>query len=88
MTAAVGVEVEDPVDDDREQVDIVGDDDQPTRVALEVVAKPDDRVGVEVVGRLVEQQRLAPENRMRARVRSGGAGRRRGCRSPGRVAAR
>jgi len=36
----------------------VADDDQPAAVVLEVVAQPDDRVGVQVVRRLVEQQRL------------------------------
>jgi hypothetical protein len=36
----------------------VADDDQAAAVVLEVVAQPDDRVGVQVVRRLVEQQRL------------------------------
>jgi hypothetical protein len=39
-------------------VDVVRDDDEPTLVTLEVVAQPSDRVGVEVVGGLVEKQRL------------------------------
>lgn len=34
----------------------MGDHDEAAAVGLEVVAQPDDRVGVEVVGRLVEQQ--------------------------------
>ena len=54
----VGVEVEHPVDGRLEQRGVVADHDQPALVGLEEVAQPDDRVGVEVVGRLVEQQRL------------------------------
>ena len=54
----VGVEVEDPVDDVLEQADVVADHHQPALVAAQEVAQPDDRVGVEVVGRLVQQQRL------------------------------
>ena len=49
--------MEDPVDDGVEQLDVVADDDQAALVALEVVAQPADRVGVEVVRGLVEQQR-------------------------------
>ena len=41
-----------------EQLDVVADHDEPALVLLEEVAQPDDGVGVEVVGRLVEQQRL------------------------------
>ena len=55
---AVGVQVEDLVDDLLDEVDVVADDEQPAAVVLEVVAQPGDRVGVQVVGRLVEQQRL------------------------------
>jgi hypothetical protein len=51
--------VEHPVDDDLEQFDVVADDDEPAGVVLEVVAQPGDGVGVEVVGRFVQQQRLA-----------------------------
>ena len=36
----------------------MADDDEAAAVGLQVVAQPDDRVGVEVVGRLVEQQRV------------------------------
>ena len=46
------------VDDGLEQLDVVADDDEPAAVAGEEAAQPGDRVGVEVVGRLVEQQRL------------------------------
>ena len=40
-----------------EQLHIVGDDDEPALVLLQELAQPRDRVGVEVVGGLVEQQR-------------------------------
>ena len=46
------------VDDGVEQLSVVGDDDQPAGEALQVAAQPHDRVGVQVVGRLVEQQGL------------------------------
>lgn len=52
----VGIQVEDLVDDGLDQVDIVGDHDEAAAVGLQVVPQPDDRVGVEVVRRLVEQQ--------------------------------
>ena len=55
---AVGVEVEDLGDGLLEQRRVVADHDQPALVRLEELAQPDDRVGVEVVGRLVEEQRL------------------------------
>src|SRR6202042_2821321 len=54
----VGVQVEDLVDNLLDQVHVVADDQEPAAVVLEVVAQPDDRVRVQVVGRLVEQQRL------------------------------
>ena len=53
---AVGVQVEDLVDDRLDEVDVVGDHDEAAAVGLQVVAQPDDRVGVEVVRRLVEEQ--------------------------------
>ncbi|MEZ5200382.1 MAG: hypothetical protein R2742_03340 [Micropruina glycogenica] len=52
----VGVQMEHLGDDRFEQPDVVADQDHPTRVRLQKVAQPDDRVGVQVVGRLVEQQ--------------------------------
>ena len=55
---AVGVEVQHPVDAGLEQPDVVGDHHEPALVVAQEVAQPHDRVGVEVVGRLVEQQRL------------------------------
>ena len=36
----------------------MADHDQPAAMTAQEVAQPDDRVGVEVVGRLVEQQRV------------------------------
>ncbi len=50
--------VEEPhaVDHVGEQIDVVADDDETTLVLLKELAQPADRVGVEVVGRLVEQQ--------------------------------
>jgi len=53
----VRVEVPDLVHDGLEQVDVVADDDQTSVVLAQEVAQPGDRVGVEVVGRLVEQER-------------------------------
>ena len=55
--AAHGVEEPHPVDDVGEQLDVVADHHQPAGVRPEELAQPADRVGVEVVGRLVEQQR-------------------------------
>ena len=64
-----GIEMEDAIDRRLEQLDVVADDHQPARVRAQEVTQPDDRVGVEVVGRLVEQQRAALTgslNRIRA----------------------
>ena len=83
----VGVQVEHLVDDGLEQLDVVADDDQPAAVAREEVAQPDDRVGVEVVRRLVEQQRLRRPRTGSGPARRGGAGRRRACRAAGRAPA-
>src|SRR6185437_9699155 len=55
--AADRVEEPDPVDDIGQQVDVVADHDEPAGVVAQEVPQPADRVGVEVVGRLVEQQR-------------------------------
>ena len=55
---AVGVEVEDLVDRRLEQRVVVADDHEAAAVRLEEVAQPHDRVGVEVVGGLVEQHDL------------------------------
>ena len=55
---AVRVEVEDAVDGLADELDIVADDDEPALVVLEELAQPHHAVGVEVVGRLVEDHRL------------------------------
>ena len=52
------VELEDPARDVVEEVAIVGDGDDGALVLLEVALEPADRLGVEVVGRLVEQQQV------------------------------
>ena len=51
------VEEPHPIDDFGQQLDIVADDDQPAVVGFEEVPPPADRVGVQVVGGLVQQQR-------------------------------
>lgn len=70
---AVGVEVEHLVDHGVEQVHIVRDDDEATLVVPQVFAQPHDGVGVEVVGRLVEEQRLGPGEQDPGEPRCGGA---------------
>ncbi len=54
----VRVEVEHLGADGFEQAGVVGDHDDAARVVLEVRPQPDHRVGVEVVGGLVEEQRV------------------------------
>ena len=55
---AAAIELEDPLGDVVEEVAIVGDRDDRARVLLEEPLQPVDRLGVEVVGRLVEQQQV------------------------------
>ena len=50
--------MEDPVDGRLDDGHVVGDHHQAALVAAEKLSEPDDRVGVEVVGRLVQQQGL------------------------------
>ena len=52
------VELEDPLGDVVEEVPIVGDGQHGTGIGLEVTLQPVHRLGVEVVGRLVEQQQV------------------------------
>ena len=52
----VRIQVEHPVDRCREQLTVVADHHESTGVPEQERAQPDDRVGIEVVGRLVEQQ--------------------------------
>jgi len=52
------VELEDPARDVVEEIAVVRDGDDRTLVGLQVVLEPGDGLGVEVVGRLVEQQHV------------------------------
>ncbi len=54
--AVAAVQFEDPAGDVVEEVAVVGDGDDGPRIALQVLLQPGDGLGVEVVGRLVEQQ--------------------------------
>ena len=56
--AGAAVELEDPARDVVEEVAIVGDRDDRALVLLEVLLEPGDRLGVEVVRGLVEQQQV------------------------------
>ena len=56
--APAAVELQDPLGDVVEEVAIVGDRDDRARVLLQEPLQPEDRLGVEVVGRLVEQQQV------------------------------
>ena len=56
--AAAAVELEDPAGDVVEEVAVVGDGDDRARVLLQMPFEPGDRLGVEVVGGLVEQQQV------------------------------
>ena len=56
--APTAIELEDPLRDVVEEVPIVGDRDDRARVLLEEAFEPVDRLGVEVVGRLVEEQQV------------------------------
>ena len=56
----VGIEVEDPVDRRLDDGHVVRDDHEPALVVAQELAQPTDRVGIEVVGGLVEQQCLGP----------------------------
>ena len=55
---AAAIELEDPLGDVVEEVAIVGDGDDRPRVLLEEALEPVDRFGVEVVGRLVEEEQV------------------------------
>ena len=56
--AGAAIELEDPAGDVVEEVAIVRDGDDGARVVLEEALEPGDRLGVEMVGRLVEQQQV------------------------------
>ncbi|MNR53789.1 hypothetical protein D3C85_1738610 [compost metagenome] len=48
----------DMIDHRIEEIAVVGDQQQRARVTLEPVFQPEDRIEIEVVGRLVEQQQF------------------------------
>ena len=52
----VGVQVHHLVDGVAQQLDVVRDDDEATGIGPQVVTQPQDRVVVQVVGRLVQQE--------------------------------
>ena len=56
--AVAAVELEDPARDVVEEVAVVGDRDDGAVVLVQVALEPRDRLGVEVVGGLVEQQQV------------------------------
>jgi hypothetical protein len=59
------VELEDPLGDVVEEVAVVGDGDDGAGVVLEEPLEPGDRLGVEVVRRLVEQQQVGVDSSRR-----------------------
>ncbi len=56
--ALAAVEFQGPLGDLVEEVAVVGDEDDAAREVFQVVLQPGDRLGVEVVGRFVEQQHV------------------------------
>ena len=56
--AAAAVELEDPARHVVEEVAVVGDDQDRARIVAQVAFEPGGRLGVEMVGRLVEEQKL------------------------------
>ena len=77
--ARAAIELEDPARDVVEEVPVVGDRDDGARVRAEEVLEPGDRLGVEMVGRLVEQQQIGrgeqqPAERDAAALASGERG--------------
>ena len=56
--AAAVVELEDPAGDVVEEVAVVGDDQDRARIIAQMALQPIHALGVEMVGRLVEQQQL------------------------------
>ena len=76
--AAPAVELEDPLRDVVEEVAVVGDRDDGAGVLLEEALEPVHRLGVEVVGRLVEEQQVGVAEQQPARARRGASRRRTG----------
>src|SRR5262249_1991716 len=56
--AAATVEFENPAGDVVEKIAIVGDDQDRAGIVAQMALKPGDRLGVEMVGRLIEQQQI------------------------------
>ena len=56
--AAAAIELENPAGDIVEEVAVMGDDQDGARIGAEMVLEPVDRFGIEMVGRLVEQQEV------------------------------
>ncbi len=56
--AAAAVELENPTGDVVEEIAVVGDDQNGARIVAQVAFEPQHRLGIEVVGRLVEQEKL------------------------------
>src|SRR4029077_11863028 len=54
--ALAAVELEDPAGDVVKEVAVVGNDQDRARIVAQMALEPGDRLGVEMVGRLVEQQ--------------------------------
>lgn len=75
---AASVDLGDPLRDVVEEVAVVGDGDDGAGVALEVLLEPEDGLGVEVVGGLVEQQQVGLLQEQACTGRRGGAHLRRG----------
>ena len=67
------IELEDPAGDVVEEVAIVRDGDDGAGVVLEEPLEPGDRLGVEMVGRLVEQQQVGRLAAAAGRARRGAA---------------
>jgi hypothetical protein len=55
---AIRIQMEHLVDASLQQAHIVADHQQPTGMGSQKVAQPDDRIGIKMVGRLVQQQGL------------------------------
>ena len=77
--ARAPVELEDPAGHVVEEVAVVGDGHHRARVVLQGPLQPGHRLGVEVVGGLVEQQEVGLGRAAAGRAPPGGARRRTGC---------
>ncbi len=73
------VELEDPLGDVVEEIAVVGDEDDRAGIFLQVPFEPGDALGVEVVGRLVQQQEVGAFEQDLAEGDASCVRRRRGC---------